>query len=149
MAVSAARALSEYLAAQGAEDVDDALRRLADDAVFDVGRGRYEGAAVRGFLERLRAVHSESRVLELRDVGDGRAVAVFEQRDDDLAPLGIDAVRLDVEVTVDADGRIRTFTARPTPESIAALTAARDAGRSSEGVRLAERAGTLRAAPPS
>jgi hypothetical protein len=149
MAVSAARALSEYLAAQGAEDVDDALRHLADDAVFDVGRGRYEGAAVRGFLERLRAVHSESRVLELRDVGDGRAVAVFEQRDDDLAPLGIDAVRLDVEVTVDADGRIRTFTARPTPESIAALTAARDAGRSSEGVRLAERAGTLRAAPPS
>jgi hypothetical protein len=149
MAVSAARALSEYLAAQGAEDVDDALRHLADDAVFDVGRGRYEGAAVRGFLERLRAVHSESRVLELRDVGDGRAVAVFEQRDDDLAPLGIDAIRLDVEVTVDADGRIRTFTARPTPESIAALTAARDAGRSSEGVRLAERAGTLRAAPPS
>jgi hypothetical protein len=149
MAVSAARALSEYLAAQGAEDVDDALRHLADDAVFDVGRGRYEGAAVRGFLERLRAVHSESRVLELRDVGDGRAVAVFEQRDDDLAPLGIDAIRLDVEVTVDADGRIRTFTARPTPDSIAALTAARDAGRSSEGVRLAERAGTLRAAPPS
>jgi hypothetical protein len=149
MAVSAAQSLTDYVAAQGSADVDDVLRRLTDDAVFDVGRGRYEGAAVRGFLERLRAVRSQSRILEVRDVGDGRAVAVFEQRDDDLVPLGIDAIRLDVEVTVDADGRIRTFTARPTPESIAALTAARDAGRSSEGVRQAERAGTLPAAPPS
>ena len=149
MAVSAAQSLAAYLAAQSAGDVDGALRRLADGVVFDVGRGRYEGAAVRGFLERLRAVHSESRVLELRDVGDGRAVAVFEQRDDDLAPLGIDAIQLDVEVTVDPDGRIRAFTARPTPESIAALTAARDAGRRSEGVRLAEGAGTLPPASPS
>jgi hypothetical protein len=52
-------------------------------------------------------------------------------------------------VEVAPDGRIRRFTARPTPESIAALAAARDAGRSSEGVRLAERAGTLPPAPPS
>jgi hypothetical protein len=149
MAVSAARSLTAYLAAQGSGDVDDVLTHLTDDAVFDVGRGRYEGAEVRGFLERLRAVRSESRLLEVRDVDGVRAVAVFEQRDDDLAPLGIDTIQLDVEVEVAADGRIRRFTARPTPESIAALAAARDAGRSSEGVRLAERAGTQPPAPPS
>ena len=102
MAVSAAKSLRDYLAAQGSGDLDE-----------------------------------------------GRVVAVFEQRDDDLAPLGIDAIHLDVEVEVAPDGRIRRFTARPTSESIAALTAARDAGRSSEGVRLAERAGTLPPAPTS
>ena len=149
MAVSAAQSLRDYLAVQGSQDVDEVLRHLTDDAVFDVGRGRYEGAEVRGFFERLRSVRSESRLLEVRDVDDARAVAVFEQRDDDLAPLGIDAIRLDVEVEVAPDGRIRRFTARPTPESIAALAAARDAGRSSEGTRLAERAGTLPPAPPS
>lgn len=143
MQPSAAQVLRDYLAAQGSGDVDDALTFLAEDAVFDVGRGRYEGDAVRGFLERLRAVHSESRILRIDEPAEGRATAVFEQRDDDLAPLGIDAIRLDVEVTVTAAGRIRQFRARPTPESIAALTAARDAGRRSEGVRLAEGAGTL------
>ena len=142
MPESAAQVLRDYLAAQASGDVDDALRYVADDAVFDVGRGRYAGPEVRGFLERLRSIRSESRVLELGETPDGRATAVFEQRDDDLAPLGIDAIRLDVEVEV-TDGRIRVFRARPTPESIAALAAARDGGRSSEGVRLAERAGTL------
>jgi ketosteroid isomerase-like protein len=149
MAMSAAQSLRDYLAAQGSGDIDDVLKHLTDDVVFDVGRGRYEGTEVRGFLERLRAVRSQSRLLEVRDVDGVRAVAVFEQRDDDLAPLGIDTIQLDVEVEVAADGRIRRFTARPTPESIAALAAARDAGRSSEGVRLAERAGTLPPAPPS
>jgi hypothetical protein len=145
MAASAVEVLREYLAAQ-AGGVEAALRLVSDEAVFDVGRGRYEGAAVRGFLERLRAVHSESRLVEAAEPAPGRATAVFEQRDDDLAPLGIDAIRLDVEVELDDDGRIRLFRARPTPESIAARTAARDAGGRSEGIRLAEQAGTL---PPS
>ena len=139
---SAAQVLREYVAAQASGDVDDAMRFIADDAVFDVGRGRYEGAGVRGFLERLRAIHSESRVLQIEERSEDRAAAVFDQRDDDLAPLGIPSIRLDVEVQV-TDGRIREFRARPTAESIAALAAARSAGRSSEGVRLAERAGTL------
>src|SRR5689334_9902462 len=104
---SAAQVLRDYVAAQATGDVEDALRFIADDAVFDVGRGRYEGPAVRGFVERLRAVHSESRILEIEDAADGRAVAVFEQRDHDLAPLGIGSIRLDVEVQVNGDGRIR------------------------------------------
>jgi hypothetical protein len=145
MAASAVEVLREYLAAQ-AGGVEAALRLVSDEAVFDVGRGRYVGAAGRGYLERLRADPSESRLDEAAEPAPGRATAVFEQRDDDLAPLGIDAIRLDVEVELDDDGRIRLFRARPTPESIAALTAARHAGARSEGLRLAEQAGTL---PPS
>jgi hypothetical protein len=139
---TAAQVLREYVAAQASGNVEDAMRFIADDAVFDVGRGRYEGAEIRGFVERLRAIHSESRILEIGERSQDRATAVFEQRDDDLAPLGIEHIRLDVEVEI-ADGRIRLFRARPTPESIAALTAARDAGRSSEGIRLAEQTGTI------
>lgn len=60
-------------------------------------------------------------------------------------PLGIEAIRLDVRVEVTDDNRIKKFTARPTPESIEALTAARRAGRSSEGLQLAEGAGTIAA----
>jgi hypothetical protein len=132
-----------YLDAQS-RGADDALRLIADDAVFDVGRGRYEGhAQIRQFLERLRMVNSRSSVLEVRDVSAVEAAAVFEQRDDDLSPLGIDAIRLDVHVTMTDDSRIKSFTARPTPESIEALAAARQTGRSSDGLRLAENAGTI------
>lgn len=141
--MTAADTLRTYLAAASA---DDALRVIADDAVFDVGRGRYEGAGIREFLTRLRSVHSVAHLVRLEDDGPDRAVAVLEQHDDDLRPLGLTAVRLDVEVRVGPDGRITLFRARPTPESLAALAAARDAGRTSEGIRLSEDAGTL---PPS
>lgn len=144
--MTAADALRAYLEAQSGDDVEEALRLVADDAVFDVGRGRYEGAEIRGFLARLRSVHSVARLVRLEDAGPGRATALLEQHDDDLLPLGISSVRIAVEVQVGADGRITLFRARPTPESLAALAAARDAGRISEGVRLAEDAGTL---PPT
>jgi hypothetical protein len=134
--------LVRYLAAQNAGDVDGALAVISPDAVFDVGRGRYEGAAVRAFLERLRDVHSVTTVVSVGHEGASHAAAVLEQRDDDLAPLGIDAIRLDADVDVVA-GRIVRFAARPTPDSLARIAAARDAGRRSEGVDLAERAGTL------
>jgi hypothetical protein len=140
---SATETLQAYLEGQS-RSTEDALRFIADDAVFDVGRGRYEGhEEIRAFVERLRAVNSSTSVVELRDVSATEAVALFEQRDDDLGPLGIESIQLNVRVETNDDGRIKTFTARPTPESIDALTAARGAGRSSDGIRLAEQAGTL------
>lgn len=143
MGRSSTEALQAYLAGQ-ARSTDDALRVIAEDAVFDVGRGRYEGHdEIRGFIDRLRAVNSRSSVVEVNEVSPTEATAVFDQSDDDLRPLGIESIRLDVRVETTADGYIKEFTARPTPESIEALTAARRAGRSSEGVRLAEQAGTL------
>lgn len=134
--------LARYLAAQNAGDIDGALALIAPDAAFDVGRGVYEGDAVRVFLERLRDVHSVTAVVSLDERGGSHVTAVLDQRDDDLAPLGIDAIALDAEVDV-AGGRITRFVARPTPESLARIATARDAGRRSEGVDLAERAGTL------
>jgi hypothetical protein len=143
MVRSAAETLQAYLEAQG-RSANAALELIADDAVFDVGRGRYDGKAeIALFLERLRTVNSRTSVLDLRDVSTTEAVALFDQRDDDLAPLAIESIQLDVRVETTDDGRIRTFTARPTPESIEALTRARSAGHQSEGLRLAERAGTV------
>jgi len=143
VALSASDTLRLYLEAQS-RGTDEALQLVADEAVFDVGRGRYQGRAeIREFFERLRTVNSRSSLLEVRDLSPTEAEAVFEQRDDDLAPLGIDSIRLDVRVEVTEDNRIRNFTARPTKESIEALTAARQAGRRSEGLRLAESAGTI------
>jgi len=143
VALSASDTLRLYLEAQS-RGTDEALQLVADEAVFDVGRGRYQGRAeIREFFERLRTVNSRSSLLEVRDLSPTEAEAVFEQRDDDLAPLGIDSIRLDVRVEVTEDNRIRNFTARPTKESIEALTAAGQAGRRSEGLRLAESAGTI------
>lgn len=143
MGRTATEVLRDYLAGQS-RSADEALRLIADDAVFDVGRGRYEGhEEIRAFVERLRAVNSHTSVVEMRDVSAHEAMAVFEQRDDDLAPLGIDSIQLNVRVHTTDDGHIQTFHARPTPESIDKLAGARSAGRSSEGMRLAERAGTI------
>jgi hypothetical protein len=143
MGHSATETLQEYLAVQS-RNIDDALRFVASDAVFDVGRGRYEGQEeIRGFLERLWTINSTTSVVEVRDISATEAVAVLEQRDDDLGPLGIESIRLDVRIQTTDEGFIKTFTARPTPESIETLNAARRDGRSSEGIRLAEQAGTL------
>lgn len=143
MGQAASETLQAYLTGQS-QSTEDALRVVADDAVFDVGRGRYQGHdEIRAFLERLRRINSRSVIVELDDVAPHEAAAVFEQRDDDLAPLGIESIRLNVRVRTTDDGRIESFTARPSPESIQALGAARAAGRTSEGVRLAEQAGTL------
>lgn len=135
--------LLKYLSAQAAGDVEDALELIADDAVFDVGRGRFQGGDVRTFLERLRRIHSVTTVVDLEEHRPREVTGVLAQRDDDLAPLGLDEIRLDVDVTVNDDARIVRFRARPTAESLAAISKARDAGRRSEGVDLAERAGNL------
>src|SRR5438477_7694623 len=107
---SATETLQEYLAGQS-QSADEALRFIADDAVFDVGRGRYEGhQEIRGFIERLRAVNSSTSVVEMQDVSATEAVAIFEQRDDDLGPVGIESIRLNVRVETTENGYIKTFT---------------------------------------
>lgn len=143
MSRTASDVLLEYFAAQSRGDVDRALELIAPHAVFDVGRGRYEGEGVRSFHERLRQIRSETRVITLEARGPGRVAGLVEQRDDDLGPLGIDALHLEVEAELDDSGRISAFRARPTPQSLASIAAAREAGRSSEGAELAERAGNL------
>jgi limonene-1,2-epoxide hydrolase len=135
--------VQEYFEAQAGSDLDLALSTLDDRVVFDVGRGRYEGKdAVSSFLAMLAAKDTATVVVDMSLAADGRILCVLRNSDRDLRQLGIESLDLAAEVSVE-DGRITQFHARPTPESIEKLEAARAAGRSAEGLRLAEEAGTL------
>jgi SnoaL-like domain len=112
-----------YLATQNAGQVDRCMELIADDAVFDVGRGYYEGTdQVRTFLLMLIGRGSRTERIESRTEGDS-VYAKWRQSDDDGRRLGIEWVELDAEVTV-RDGKIALLRARPTPESLARLQAA-------------------------
>lgn len=132
----------EYLAAQAAGDIDRVMLLIADDAVFDVGRGRYTGESIRQFHERLQAIHSATTPIKVEESEPNHITALLDQYDDDLKPLGIEKILLEADITT-SEGKIQGFTARPTRHSLALLAAARDSGRTSEGVELAERASNL------
>jgi hypothetical protein len=147
MSLFAREILNEYLAVQASGDIDELMRLISDDAIFDVGRGQYKGGEeIRQFHERLKSIHSATTAVQIEEVSPDHVTALLDQRDDDLQPLGIEKIQLETDVITNEE-RIRTFTARPTPASLALIAAARDAGRSSEGVALAERAGNLPPAP--
>lgn len=78
--------LAAYLAAQSTGDVNAVLRLVAPDAVFDVGRGRYEGEQVPGFLHRLADVHSVTTLAAVTYQDATRVSAILDQHDDDLLP---------------------------------------------------------------
>jgi ketosteroid isomerase-like protein len=135
--------VQRYFTAQTTKDVDASLALLDDAVVFDVGRGRYEGKdAVRSFMEMLARKNTATVARNVAVGRDGQVVAELENQDDDLNELGIESLILDAEISVEG-GRITRFQARPTPESLAQLEAARAAERSAESLRLAEEAGTL------
>lgn len=142
MAKTACEVFDEYLAAQAAGDIDQVMRLIDENALFDVNRGRYAGDDIRKFHERLQAIHSVTNPVETKEPEPQRITALLDQTDDDLKPLGIEKIQLDADITVH-DGKILNFTARPTSASLALIAEARTAGKSSEGVRLAERAGNL------
>jgi hypothetical protein len=129
--------------AQNRADATACLALVSDDAVFDVGRGRYAGKAeIERFLEMLFRLHTHGSDLAVHDEGDDRAVARWKNTDDDLLRLGIASIELEATCVV-RDGQITALQARPSPESLAALRAAQRSGRDAEGLRLAESAGTL------
>ena len=117
--------VEEFLSAQNAGEIDTCLEMLASDAIFDVGRGRYDGKEqIRTFLTMLVERGSNTRIVEARTDGD-RVHALWAQADDDGRQLGIDSVKLQVEVTI-RQGKIAALHARPTPDSLAVLRAAAD-----------------------
>lgn len=136
-----------YLAAQATGDIDKVMQLISDDATFDVGRGTYTGDGIREFHERLQSIHSVTRVIDDNEISPEHITALLDQSDDDLKPLGLDKIQLEADIVTNDAGRIITFTARPTPASLALIAAARDGGRSSEGVKLAEQAGILPTEP--
>lgn len=117
------RVVEHFLAAQNAGDIASCLDLLADDALFDVGRGVYGGKEqIASFLDTLHHRGSDTRVLEAHVEG-GIVTSTWDQADDDGRQLGIERVQLQAEVTVH-DGKITRLYARPTPESLAVLRAA-------------------------
>lgn len=112
-----------FLECQNAGDIDCCLELIAEDAVFDVGRGRYEGKEqIRSFVTMLVGRGSHTTVVESRPEQDG-VRGLWEQVDDDGRRLGIPQVQLQAQVRV-RDGKILSLHARPTAESLAALRAA-------------------------
>lgn len=132
----------EYLTAQAEGDVDKVMQLISDDAVFDVGRGRYTGDSIRQFHDRLQAIHSVTTPIKVEEPEPNHLTALLDQYDDDLKPLGIEKIQLEADIMT-GDEKIQSFTARPNPLSLAILAAARDSGRTSEGIELAEQAGNL------
>lgn len=143
MANQAHQVFDNYLAAQAAGDTDRVMQLIADDAVFDVGRGKYVSDGIRQFHERLQDIKSATHVIEVDEISPKHITALLDQSDDDLKPLGIERIQLEADIVINDQGQIRTFTARPTPSSLSQIAAARSGGRTSEGVRMAEQAGTL------
>lgn len=144
--VDPAHVVQKYFEAQAGSDLALALAALDDSVVFDVGRGRYEGKdAVSSFLAMLAAKDTVTVVVDMSLTSDGTVLCVLRNSDDDLSQLGIESLDLNAEVSVE-DGRITQFHARPTPESLEKLEAARATGRIADGLLLAEEAGTL---PPA
>lgn len=142
MSKPAKEVFDAYLAAQAEGDMDMVMQLISDDAVFDVGRGRYRGDGIRQFHDRLQAIHSVTTPIKVAEPEPNHITALLDQYDDDLKPLGIEKIQLEADV-VTSDGKIQNFTARPNSASLALIAAARAAGRTSEGVELAEQAGNL------
>lgn len=143
MANQALEVFNNYLAAQAEGDIDKVMQLISDDATFDVGRGVYTDDGIRHFHERLQDINSVTEVIEVNEVSPEHITALLDQSDEDLKPLGIEKIQLDADIATNEQGQIRAFTARPTPASLALIASARDTGRTSEGVKLAEQAGTL------
>jgi SnoaL-like domain len=121
--MEAAATVESYIAAQNAGDIAGCVAVIADDAVFDVGRGRYAGKdQVTSFVKMLIGRQSRTEILESRAEGDS-VHGLWRQSDDDGRGLGVEWVQLEAHVTV-RDGKINSLHARPTPESLAALRAA-------------------------
>ena len=116
--------------AMNAGDADAALAFLADDAYIQlvpppmeghdgVFRGKEE---IRAWWEGLYAQNGASTVSNCQVDGE-TVTCLLNYTDDGLKGLGLDSIDNDFVVTVQ-DGKIQTYTATMTDESLAALMAA-------------------------
>jgi hypothetical protein len=116
--------------AQNAGDVDAALAFLADDAFITlipppmeghdgVFRGKEE---IRAWWENLYSLNGASTVSNCQVDGE-TVTCLLNYTDDSLKALGLDSIDNEFVVIVQ-EGRIQTYTATMTEESITALMAA-------------------------
>ena len=122
--------LMAWLDAQNAGDVDAALAFLADDAFITlvpppmeghdgVFRGKEE---IRAWWENLRSLNGVGTVSDCQVEGE-TVTCLLTYTDDSLQALGLDSIDNEFVVIVQ-EGKIQTYTATMTDESLAALMAA-------------------------
>ena len=108
-----------YQERQDAGDADGSLALVADDAVFDVGRGHYVGKdQIRHFYDTvLFPIHTETDGLVVEARGQESVVAFLRLSDDNTRRLHLGPVEVRAEYLI-RDGKIAALQARPTAESM-------------------------------
>jgi hypothetical protein len=108
-----------FQARQDAGDLEGCLALVADDAAFDVGRGRYQGKEqIRRFLETvLFPIHTRTEGLVAHDLGEDRVSVVLTLSDDNTRRFNVPPIQVQGEYTV-RRGKILALQARPTAESL-------------------------------
>lgn len=124
-APSVATVIQAWGEAINAGDVDLALSFLADEASIQLippplpdHDGVFAGkAAIRGWYEIIIAAHAQSTIHDVQVEGE-RVTAVITYTDDSLKAVGVDVIDNVFEAVV-RDGKLQTYTATVTPESLA------------------------------
>ncbi len=120
--------------AQNAGDADAALSYLADDAYIQLVPPPMEGhdgifrgkEEIRGWWENLYSLNGASTVSNCQVEGE-TVTCLLNYTDDSLKALGVESIDNELVVTV-REGKIQTYTATLTEESLAALMAAMSPG---------------------
>jgi len=115
--------------AMNAGDADAALAFLADDAFIKLvpppmegHNGVFEGKeAIRAWWENLYALNGTSTLSDCHANGE-TVTCILNYTDDSLQDIGVDSIDNEFVVIV-RDGKIQTYTATTTPESLAKLQA--------------------------
>jgi hypothetical protein len=118
-----------YQERQDGGDVEGSLALVADDAVFDVGRGHYVGKdQIRDFYETvLFPIHTETDGLEVQSQGAEPVVVMLRLSDDNTRHLQLEPIEVRAEYLI-RDGKIAALHARPTPRSMETVRAIQRAG---------------------
>jgi hypothetical protein len=122
--------IMDWLDAQNAGDVDAALAFLADDAFITLVPPPMEGhdgvfqgkEEIRAWWENLISLNGVGAVSNCQVEGE-KVTCLLNYTDDGLQALGLDSIDNEFVVIVQ-EGKIQTYTATMTDESLAALMAA-------------------------
>jgi hypothetical protein len=116
--------------AMNAGDLDTALATLSDDAFIKLVPPPMEGhdgifsgkEAIRSWWENLQSLNGESTLSDCQVDGE-KVTCILRYSDDSLKDLGLDFIDNEFTVIVQ-DGKIQTYTATMTGESLTRLMAA-------------------------
>jgi hypothetical protein len=128
MPMDSVAVVTAFQARQDVQDLAGCIDLVAEGAVVDVGRGHYEGEEdIRRWLEStIFPIHTQTDELVVQAAGDDRVAVQLTLSDDNTRRLHLSPVTVLAEFVVLA-GKIRSLSARPTPESLATVRTIQDA----------------------